>query len=424
MAERESEPDFDVIVVGAGPGGSNAAAAALKRGLTVAQIDRQPFPRIKPCGGGITIKSSRALIHDMAPMMRGESQEVQFNVFDKRLNNFTHRTAAVLRMVDRPQFDSWMVAQNQQQKRFQFFDGEPVLEVHYDGVFTIRTQNLKLKARHLVGADGAYSFVNRQFKVTRPRGNAVAVEVILRRDRATLDAETPPCFDFGAVESGYGWVFPKDDHWNVGLYTLAKTKTLRRDLSEYIAKKGFRVQGDALETFEGHQFPYGGYAVTIPKAPVYIVGDAGGFGDPIMGEGIYHALESGRIAGETIGDCIAGKATHADYYRRIRRTVLSDTFVTYHIAKEFYRNVAKGVTILENPLVWRPLVQGYSEGATFTSILKKGGWLLTKSYLRDSLRYDRLGVNERFSLAGPFRGGLFLLEPFYKRLTRWSRVSR
>jgi len=45
---------FDLIVVGAGPGGSNAAAAALDAGLTVAQIDRYSFPRVKPCAGGMT----------------------------------------------------------------------------------------------------------------------------------------------------------------------------------------------------------------------------------------------------------------------------------------------------------------------------------------------------------------------------------
>ena len=60
-------PPFDVVIVGGGPGGSSAAAVALRRGLSVAQIDRFKFPRIKPCGGGITIKSFNAMPFDLAP---------------------------------------------------------------------------------------------------------------------------------------------------------------------------------------------------------------------------------------------------------------------------------------------------------------------------------------------------------------------
>src|SRR5262249_48636271 len=162
-------------------------------------------------------------------------------------------------------------------------------------------------ARQLVGADGAYSIVNKLFRVTQPRGLATAVEVALPRDAATLPEEIPPCFDFGAIERGYGWVFPKDDHWNIGLYTMAKQTDLKPKLAEYIRMKGFRVVGDALATFEAHRFPFGGHRITLPTAPVYVVGDAGGFGDPLLGEGIYHALASGTIAGETAADCLAGR---------------------------------------------------------------------------------------------------------------------
>src|SRR5687767_10365129 len=287
---------FDVIVVGAGPGGSNAAAVALRHGLSVAQVDKSRFPRVKPCGGGLTIKSCRALQFDLQPMLRGESREFEFNVLHRCTNQFAHLRSAVLRMVDRPQFDNWLVSENLKAPRFRFFEDERVLDISYDGLFQVRTSKRLLQGRHLVGADGAYSLVNRLFSITQPLGFAVAVEVTLRRDRATLPAETPPCFDFGAVESGYGWVFPKDDHWNVGLYTLNKSRHLREQLAAYIAVKGFRIEGDPLATFAGHQFPYGGYRITLPEAPVYIVGDAGGFGDPIVGEGIYQALESGRIA--------------------------------------------------------------------------------------------------------------------------------
>ena len=409
---------FDVIVVGGGPGGSSAAAAALRRGLTVAQIDRYRFPRMKPCGGGVTIKATNALPADLAVPYHGESRSLEFNVWQKRQNQFTRASATLLRMVVRPEFDNWFVSENSKRAGFRFFDDERVLEIAFDGVFTVRTSKRVLRARHLVGADGAYSMVNKQYRITAPKGFAVAVEVALRRDDVELARETAPCFDFGAIARGYGWVFPKDDHWNIGLYTLDKNKNLREALVAYIAKKGFQVRGDPLATFEAHQFPYGGYRVAIPDAPVYIVGDAGGFGDPMMGEGIYHALESGRIAGETIADCVAGHASHATYYQRLKPSVLMDTFVTYQVSREFYRNVDKALTILENPFIWRPVAEGYATGATFSRSIANAWWLLPKSVVRNDFRYEREGVSQQMALRGPFRGLLYLCEPVLRRVQR------
>jgi menaquinone-9 beta-reductase len=413
-----SNEPFDVIVVGGGPGGSAAAAAALRRALTVAQIDRYRFPRMKPCGGGVTIKSTNALPADMVAPFHGESKAIEFNVWQKRQNRFTRASTTLLRMVVRPEFDNWFVGENLKRGGFHFFDDERVLDIDYDATFSVRTSKQTFHARHLVGADGAYSLVNKQFRVTQPKGFAVAVEVAIPRDGTELANELHPCFDFGAIPRGYGWVFPKDNHWNVGLYTLDKRKNLRQELVDYIGTKGFRVSADPLASFEAHQFPYGGYRVARPAAPVYIVGDAGGFGDPIMGEGIYHALESGRIAGETIADCVAGMALPGEYYERLRPTVLIDTFVTYQVSREFYRNVDKALTILENPFIWRPFVEGYAAGATFSRSIARAWWLLPKSVATQQFRYERTGVSQPMALGGPLRGLAYLCEPLLRRVQR------
>ena len=44
---------FDLVVIGSGPGGSAAAVAGLKRGLSVALVDKNVFPRDKLCGGSV-----------------------------------------------------------------------------------------------------------------------------------------------------------------------------------------------------------------------------------------------------------------------------------------------------------------------------------------------------------------------------------
>src|SRR5688572_24066193 len=123
--------DYDLIIIGAGPGGSNAARVALRGGLRVAQFDRRPFPRIKPCAGGLTIKSCRALQLDLSPAVRQVSAAFEFNVWGSRDNRFRHR-GPIMKMVYRPQFDNSLVEQNRQHDGFAFFHGEGVESIDYD----------------------------------------------------------------------------------------------------------------------------------------------------------------------------------------------------------------------------------------------------------------------------------------------------
>ena len=123
MARTNSE--FDVIVVGAGPGGSNAAAVALKGGLSVAQIDRYKFPRVKPCAGGMTIKACDALQFDLSQSVRYTSNSIEMNLWNSHVNRFSNRLP-ILKMVLRPEFDNELVAQNLKCTAFRFFEGERV----------------------------------------------------------------------------------------------------------------------------------------------------------------------------------------------------------------------------------------------------------------------------------------------------------
>ncbi|MGH2507781.1 MAG: NAD(P)/FAD-dependent oxidoreductase, partial [Ktedonobacteraceae bacterium] len=61
--------DFDVIVVGAGPGGTAAAYRLRRHGYKVLMLDRQTFPRVKPCGGGISIKALKLMPWSIGPVI-------------------------------------------------------------------------------------------------------------------------------------------------------------------------------------------------------------------------------------------------------------------------------------------------------------------------------------------------------------------
>lgn len=375
---------FDVAIIGAGPGGSNAAATILPHGYRVVQVDRASFPRMKPCGGGMTMKSTQALRLRLDPSVLATWDAVEFNRWGARVNRYSSRTP-ILKMVYRPAFDNALVEQNKQAPNFTFHDHERVTAVDYDGLFHITTDQREITARQLIGADGAYSMVNKRFGVATPRDTAFAIEVNLARDLTRSDAPLYPCFDFGAIEQGYGWVFPKGDIVNVGLYSFARGASgVRERLTQYIRDKGITYDAP-LPKFEAHQIPVGGFTPRVPVAPLYVVGDAGAFADALTGEGIYHALESGRLAGKTVVEALAGRVTHHAYYRRLWRSVLSDTMLTYYFSRIFYAHINRSMRILENPLVWRPLVQGYASGATFTESLLGGGYYQARSLLTGSL---------------------------------------
>lgn len=381
---------FDLAVVGAGPGGSNAAAAALAGGLDVVQLERARFPRVKPCAGGLTIKACRALAPPLASCPRATFASFEFALWRGGALRFSLATP-VLEMVLRPELDRRLVEQNREHPRFRFHDGEPVRQVVREGDgFRIVTDARELRARQLVAADGANGAVSRRFGVARPARRAVAVELVLARARARLEREVPPVFDFGAIPKGYGWIFPKDDHWSVGLYSLdAGGRDLRGELLRYLAARGFEVDGDPLDTFEAHTIPLGGHRLRVPDFPLYVVGDAGGFADAVTGEGIFHALESGRLAGETAVRVARGEASHRAYYRGLWRRVLPDTWLTNRLADAVYADLPRALDRLAWPLVWRPLVLGYGRGATVTESLLRGALYLPLSLLGGRARLAR-----------------------------------
>jgi geranylgeranyl reductase family protein len=367
---------FDLIIVGAGPGGSNAAAVALRAGLTVVQIDGATFPRVKPCAGGLTAKAAAALQPEFGPLSALPFTAIEFNVWRGRGNRFGHREP-VLHTVCRPDFDNELVRRNLAHPGFTFIDDCRARRVDFDGKFTVTTTKGALTGRQLIGADGAYSLVNRTFRVSAPRGFATALEINIPRPAGR---SVVPCFDYGAVDRGYGWVFPKTDHLSVGLYTISpRTRRIRGQFLAYVRSKRLAVADDSLADLEAFRVPVGGFRLKVPACPVYVIGDAGGFADALTGEGIYAALESGRLAGETAVRVARGRETHRAYYRRLWRSVLCDTALTFFAAGHFYEDIDRGLRLLEQPFVWRTLIEGAARGATLSESALKSGSLMLRS---------------------------------------------
>jgi flavin-dependent dehydrogenase len=362
---------FDVGIIGAGPGGSRAARECLAGGLAVVQLEKAQLPRLKPCAGGLTGRSLAALSGWRPAGISVPSPGVRFSAGCVRCR-LSH-PAGMLHFVHRPDFDHRLAMENLQLAGLTFLAGEAVesVQVEEPSLFRLVTDRRTIFCRQLIAADGSRGITGRLFQVARPRGRATALEVEIRRDWLGTDPCPEPRFDFGVVSRGYGWVFPKQDRWSVGLYTLERTASgLRRRLEEYLREMGFGGCAErAMEQSAGHTYGVGAGPPRIPESPVYLVGDAVGLAEAAVGEGIYHALESGRLAGITALRRARGMADHRDYYRALRPLVWDST-LSWLIARLFYRDVGTGLKRFVTSGIWRPLVQGYVEGRPLGDCLK------------------------------------------------------
>ena len=200
--------DFDLIIVGAGPGGSNAASVALDAGLRVIQIDSARFPRVKPCAGGVTQKAAAALRYALDPSVCRSFNAIEFNLSNGRNNRFTH-PGPVLHTVCRPAFDNRLVNENLSRRGFTFMDGRRVTGVEYDRRFVVRTDAGPVTGAQLIGADGAYSIVSRTFRIGAPRALATAVEINISFSGLTRPADSVPASITARSRTGTAGYFRK-----------------------------------------------------------------------------------------------------------------------------------------------------------------------------------------------------------------------
>ncbi|MFQ5829572.1 MAG: geranylgeranyl reductase family protein [Candidatus Methylomirabilia bacterium] len=301
--------DYDVIVVGAGPGGSTAAYELAHRGVKVGLFERKRLPRYKPCGGCLSLKIDRILAPDFHPLVEQTVYGARFTF--KGLRPIRRRSdRPVAYMVMRDRFDAFLAGEARKGGA-ELREAEPVTAVREqdDGVEVV-TERRTYRAQFLVGADGATGIVARALGLQPGKRVAVALE-----GEATVSAEMletvgdEAWIEFGSIPVGYAWVFPKCDHLSVGVGGLkGRVGNPRAYYSTYIEDEGLLT---ALEREERHGYiipVFDGGREPIRTARTLLVGDAGALVDPFLGEGIYYAIRSGQLAAETLEGALAGQS--------------------------------------------------------------------------------------------------------------------
>lgn len=295
----------DVLVVGGGPAGSTCAWKLRQAGFDVLLMDKEQFPRQKPCAGWITPAVLEALAIDCEEYRQGRVLQ-DISSFRTGLiggpEQVTSYGKTVSYGIRRFEFDHYLL----QRSGVRLIPGESVTVLQRrNGCWIV---NGRFQTRLLVGAGGHYCPVARLLGAKIGREEVIAAQVAefaMKPDQERLcriQADTPALF-FSRDMKGYGWLFRKGRFLNIGLGRMDKCNLARHtnDFCDFLKQRGDLVPGFNA-SFQGHAYLLydreGGRSCTGDGA--LLIGDAAGLAHPQSGEGILPAIESALLAADTI----------------------------------------------------------------------------------------------------------------------------
>jgi geranylgeranyl reductase family protein len=393
MAER-----YDLVVVGAGPGGSSAAYHSAKAGLNTLLIDRQEFPRDKTCGDGLmphtasevalmgladwldephhgkftgfSIYTHTAFLRqNVPPSLHGprgyvvRRQETDAKLLERAISAGAHFRAGV-RATDLVRSSSGKVT----------------------GLEAVKAgESMRFEAPLVVVADGVGGFAGNGVKVHQ---NAVARRQYFR-DVEGPDKQDLHVFitkDMNSHGAGYGWVFYLGDGTaNVGAgvstASLARTGRNLKDFFDRFLEEPQLAGWLKNATPEGPPTSWslkmGMWGARRYGQGMMLVGDAGSMVHPISGEGVGYALESGRLAASWANEARVRQDYSASllygYERQLWRRRARE-----HLSGHALVNLVPNLELLEplfkacekDPDARRTLVESFTGDAPVYSLLK------------------------------------------------------
>jgi geranylgeranyl reductase family protein len=355
-------PDADAIVVGSGPGGASAAYFLTRAGLRALVLDRAKLPRYKPCGGAVPRKGLDIFPFPFDRVVERRVEQATFVLDGRRITHDVERDWLALVMRDR--FDAHLL----EQAGCEVCEGTEVTGLRRDGsLLAVETAaGQSYRAPFLVGADGSNSRVARLAGLC-PRGNrraAVVAEVPVAAE--TLEAFAARLLiGFGLLPSGYYWIFPKSSHLTVGIGGKPGSARRMRALLEQVMS-GYGIPADRSRKML-HTVPVYTRRHALQSEGVLLVGDAAQLVDPLTGEGIRFALESGKMAAEAIA-----RGRPESYSVRVHKHIGRNLGWGRLCARAFYARQKRGFDwLLCNTRIFRDMMHIMGNNLTYPRSLLK-----------------------------------------------------
>ncbi|HEY0576170.1 MAG TPA: geranylgeranyl reductase family protein [Pseudonocardia sp.] len=384
-APRVSGSDADVIVVGAGPAGSTAAAYLARAGLDVLLLEKSTFPRPKVCGDGFTPRGMKQLIdvgidcserngwlHNRGLRVLGGGVSLELDWPD--LANFPNFGA----VRPRQDFDE-MLARHAQKAGARLYEETTVTEAVTDertgrvtgvkgfvrgGANGRDKREVSYRAPLTLACDGVSARVALSLGMTKrdDRPIGVAVRRYFTSPRTNDDYleshlelwdRTDP--KNPKLLPGYGWIFGMGDGTsNVGLGILSTSRAfgstdyralLKSWLDGTPEEWGYRDE-NAVGGVGGAALPMGFNRTPHYRPGLLLVGDAGGTVNPFNGEGIAYAMESASIAAACAIQSLARSGPAAEHALRNYPTALRQSLGSYYRIGNLFSKAIGNPTVM------------------------------------------------------------------------------
>ena len=288
-----------MLVVGGGPAGSTTAYRLAEAGASVLLVDKARFPRDKPCGGGLTVRAVRQCPVDPSPVVEAEVDVLELRF---RYGDAVERRASkpVIRMTQRRRLDAFLL------------DAARERGVEVREGTTIDVTNAP--ADVVIGADGANGTTARAVGLGEGIMHGVAYEGNIPYGPISKERYGHRAIvELGEIPGGYGWVFAKGDHVNVG---VGAWQSEGPRIREHLARVclAHHLSPEQLESVRGHRLPMRRPGVRIAGERALLVGDAAGLIDPISGDGMYECFVSSKLATAAVLDLLRGRTSSLEPY--------------------------------------------------------------------------------------------------------------
>jgi geranylgeranyl reductase family protein len=332
-----NQDDADVIVVGAGPGGSACAYHLARHGVSVLLLEKSQFPREKVCGDGLTPRSVKQVvamgIDTSAPgwtrnrglrvIGGGLTLELDWPDLSSFPNYGLTRTREDFdELLAHAARDAGADLRTGVNVTGPLFDERTGRVVGVTAAVGPDKEPVTFRAPIVVAADGVSGRFPLALGITKRADRPIGVAVRRyyrspRHDDTYLESwlELRGKKDSDKLLPGYGWIFGMGDgRVNVGLGVLNSSvefgrTNYRQMLLDWMANTppewGLTDEANAEGTIQGAALPMGFNRVPHYARGVMLVGDSGGMVNPFNGEGIAYAMESGAMAAEVAVHALA-----------------------------------------------------------------------------------------------------------------------
>lgn len=361
--------NYDVVVVGAGPSGATAAKVLAEQGIRVLLLDKERFPREKPCGGGLPARVLKRFPYlKEHGLIDSYSYHACIHSSSLRHKIEVKKNEPVFAMVLRGSFDAGLV-NLAIQKGAVFLGGKAVVRIdtNADQAQVLLDDGTTIHSSYIIAADGMWSSLAKQLgepHTNQNIGMCVVEEYPVAQETMDQFFGDDRCVHIhGNILgiAGYGWVFPKKAHVNIGLCefrhtlsSLQEKKNLKSLYAQYLRllkEKNFIPPSLQSTNLKGGVFPTHPLNQTYTQR-ILLIGDAAGLTNPLTGEGIYYAIISGEIAAKVLVDATIHNRVDEQALARYQKMWMNDFGNDYRrfyrLSKGWNTNVENVVKLVEN----------------------------------------------------------------------------